>query len=162
MRLGGLSGLLLPGPPGARQSPKAWLSPSRSTLASLQASGARVVGAWLMSRELPLLRADPRPHRSPGAIVGVGVWGIVAVMQTKRLDGIQQHDGAGGGIVAVMALLAAWVTFSSGPCIGTKVGAYFPFGPPVRVHGVGESRRVAPTIALLRVRKPTQRPPSSM
>lgn len=41
-----------------------------------------------------------------GAIVGVGVWGIVAVMQTKRLTESQRMMGA-GGIVLVMALLAA-------------------------------------------------------
>jgi hypothetical protein len=45
-----------------------------------------------------------------GAIVGVGVWGIVAVMQTKRLTESQRMMGA-GGIVLVMALLAAWAIF---------------------------------------------------
>jgi hypothetical protein len=45
-----------------------------------------------------------------GAIVGVGVWGIVAVMQTKRLTESQRMMGA-GVIVVVMALLAAWVIF---------------------------------------------------
>ena len=45
-----------------------------------------------------------------GAFAGVGVWGIVAVLQAKRLTESQRMIGA-GGIVVVMALLAAWVIF---------------------------------------------------
>ena len=38
------------------------------------------------------------------------MWGIVAVLQAKRLTESQRMIGA-GGIVVVMALLAAWVIF---------------------------------------------------
>jgi len=45
-----------------------------------------------------------------GAFAGVGVWGVVAVLQAKRLTESQRVIGV-GRIVVVMALLAAWVTF---------------------------------------------------
>ena len=45
-----------------------------------------------------------------GALAGVGVWGLVAVLQAKRLTESQRMIGV-GGIVVVMALLAAWVIF---------------------------------------------------
>ena len=45
-----------------------------------------------------------------GAFVGVGVWGIVAVLQATRLTESQRMIGV-GAIVVVMALLAAWVIF---------------------------------------------------
>ena len=38
------------------------------------------------------------------------MWGIVAVLQAKRLTESQRMIGV-GGIVVVMALLAAWVIF---------------------------------------------------
>jgi hypothetical protein len=40
----------------------------------------------------------------------VGVWGVVAVLQAKRLTESQRMMGV-GGIVVVMALLVAWVIF---------------------------------------------------
>jgi hypothetical protein len=45
-----------------------------------------------------------------GSFVGVGVWGVIAVLQAKRLTESQRMIGV-GGIVVVMALLAAWVIF---------------------------------------------------
>jgi len=45
-----------------------------------------------------------------GAFAGVGVWGVVAVLQAKRLTKSQRMIGI-GGIVVVMALLTAWVFF---------------------------------------------------
>ncbi|PYN79775.1 MAG: hypothetical protein DMD96_15795 [Candidatus Rokuibacteriota bacterium] len=45
-----------------------------------------------------------------GAFAAVGVWGLVAVLQAKRLTESQRMIGV-GGIVVVMALLAAWVIF---------------------------------------------------
>jgi len=43
-----------------------------------------------------------------GAFAGVGVWGVVAVLQAKRLTNSQRMLGI-GGIVVTMALLTAWV-----------------------------------------------------
>jgi hypothetical protein len=45
-----------------------------------------------------------------GAFAGVGVWGVVAVLQAKRLTNSQRMIGI-GGIVVTMALLTAWVFF---------------------------------------------------
>jgi len=45
-----------------------------------------------------------------GAFAAVGVWGVVTVLQAKRLTESQRMIGV-GGIVVVMALLAAWVIF---------------------------------------------------
>jgi hypothetical protein len=45
-----------------------------------------------------------------GAFAAVGVWGVVTVLQAKRLTESQRMIGI-GGIVVVMALLAAWVIF---------------------------------------------------
>ena len=45
-----------------------------------------------------------------GAFAAVGVWGVIAVLQAKRLTESQRIIGV-GGIVVVMALLAAWVIF---------------------------------------------------
>ena len=45
-----------------------------------------------------------------GVFAGVGVWGVVAVLQAKRLTESQRMIRV-GGIVVVMALLAAWVIF---------------------------------------------------
>jgi hypothetical protein len=45
-----------------------------------------------------------------GAFAGVGVWGVVAVLQAKRLTGSRRMIGI-GGIVVVVALLTAWVFF---------------------------------------------------
>jgi hypothetical protein len=45
-----------------------------------------------------------------GAFAGVGVWGVVAVLQAKRLTGSRRMIGI-GGIVVVVALLIAWVFF---------------------------------------------------
>jgi len=45
-----------------------------------------------------------------GAFTGIGVWGVVAVLQAKRLTESQRMIGV-GGIVVVMALLVAWVIF---------------------------------------------------
>ena len=45
-----------------------------------------------------------------GAFAAVGVWGVVAVLQAKWLTESQRIIGV-GGIVVVMALLAAWVIF---------------------------------------------------
>jgi len=45
-----------------------------------------------------------------GAFAAVGVWGVVAVLHAKRLTESQRMIGF-GGIVVVMALLAAWVIF---------------------------------------------------
>jgi hypothetical protein len=44
------------------------------------------------------------------ALAGVGGWGVVAVLQAKRLTDSQRMIGV-GGILVVMALLAAWVVF---------------------------------------------------
>ena len=45
-----------------------------------------------------------------GAVAGIAVWGVVAVLRAKRLTESQRMIGV-GGIVVVMALLAAWVIF---------------------------------------------------
>ena len=45
-----------------------------------------------------------------GAFAAVGVWGVVTVLRAKRLTESQRMIGA-GGIVVVLALLAAWVIF---------------------------------------------------
>jgi hypothetical protein len=45
-----------------------------------------------------------------GAFAGIGVWGVVAVLQAKRLTQSQRMIGV-GGIVLITALLAAWVIF---------------------------------------------------
>jgi hypothetical protein len=45
-----------------------------------------------------------------GAFAGVGVWGVVAVLQARRLTDSQRMIGI-GGIVVVVALLTAWVFF---------------------------------------------------
>jgi len=45
-----------------------------------------------------------------GAFAAVGVWGVIAVLRAKRLTESQRMIGV-GGIVVVMALLAAWVIF---------------------------------------------------
>jgi formate-dependent nitrite reductase membrane component NrfD len=45
-----------------------------------------------------------------GVFAGVGVWGVVAVLQAKRLTESQRMIRV-GGIVVVMALLTAWVIF---------------------------------------------------
>jgi uncharacterized membrane protein len=45
-----------------------------------------------------------------GVFAGVGVWGVVAVLQAKRLTESQRMIGV-GGIVVVMAVLTAWVIF---------------------------------------------------
>ena len=45
-----------------------------------------------------------------GAIAGVAIWGVIAVLQAKRLTQSQRMSGV-GAIVVVMALLAAWVVF---------------------------------------------------
>jgi len=44
------------------------------------------------------------------ALVVIGLWGLVTVLQAKRLTESQRMIGV-GGIVVVMALLAAWVIF---------------------------------------------------
>jgi CHASE2 domain-containing sensor protein len=44
------------------------------------------------------------------AFAGVGVWGVVAVLQAKRLTNSQRMIGI-GGIAVIMALLTAWVFF---------------------------------------------------
>ena len=46
-----------------------------------------------------------------GAFAAVGLWGLVTVLQAKRLTESQRMIGV-GGIVVVMALLAAWEIFS--------------------------------------------------
>jgi hypothetical protein len=45
-----------------------------------------------------------------GAFAGVDVWGVVAVLQAKRLTDSQRRIGI-GGMVVVVALLTAWVFF---------------------------------------------------
>ena len=45
-----------------------------------------------------------------GAFAAVGVWGVVKVLQAKRLTESQRMIGV-GVIVVVMTLLAAWVIF---------------------------------------------------
>lgn len=45
-----------------------------------------------------------------GAFLGIGVWGIVAVLRASRLTEAQRMMAV-GGIVIVMALLAAWLIF---------------------------------------------------
>ena len=45
-----------------------------------------------------------------GAVAGVGVWGLTAVLQAKRLTESQRMMAV-GVILVVMALLAAWVIF---------------------------------------------------
>jgi hypothetical protein len=45
-----------------------------------------------------------------GAFAGVGVWGVVAVLQARRLTDSQRMIGI-GGIVVVVALLTVWVFF---------------------------------------------------
>jgi hypothetical protein len=45
-----------------------------------------------------------------GAFAGVGVWGIAAVVRAKSMTESQRMMAV-GGIVVLMATLAAWVTF---------------------------------------------------
>ncbi len=45
-----------------------------------------------------------------GAFGGVGVWGVVAVLRAKSMTGLQRRMAV-GGIVILMAALAAWVIF---------------------------------------------------
>jgi ascorbate-specific PTS system EIIC-type component UlaA len=45
-----------------------------------------------------------------GAFAGIAVWGVVAVLRTKRLTESQRMIVT-GGIVLAMALLTAWVIF---------------------------------------------------
>jgi len=45
-----------------------------------------------------------------GAFAGVGVWGVVAGLQAKRLTNAQRMIGI-GGVVVIMALLTASVFF---------------------------------------------------
>jgi hypothetical protein len=45
-----------------------------------------------------------------GVFAGVGVWGVVAVLQARRLTESQRMIVV-GGIVVVMAVLTAWVIF---------------------------------------------------
>ena len=45
-----------------------------------------------------------------GAFAGIAVWGVFAVVRAKSLTESQRMIGV-GGIVVVMALLAAWVIF---------------------------------------------------
>jgi hypothetical protein len=45
-----------------------------------------------------------------GAFGGVGVWGVVAVLRAKSMTG-SPRGMAVGGIVTLMAALAAWVIF---------------------------------------------------
>ena len=45
-----------------------------------------------------------------GAFAGIGVWGVVAVLQAKSMTQSQRMMAV-GGIVVLMAALAAWVTF---------------------------------------------------
>jgi hypothetical protein len=45
-----------------------------------------------------------------GAFGGVGVWGVVAVLRAKSMTGLQRGMAL-GGIVILMAALAAWVIF---------------------------------------------------
>jgi hypothetical protein len=56
--------------------------------------------------------ADPSTHRPLviGAFAGIGVWGIVAVLHATWLTESQRMIAV-GGIVTVMALLAAWAIF---------------------------------------------------
>jgi len=83
----------------------AWPPSSPSRLARVQASGAGVIahGKRLVNFPLRVILALV----VIGAFAGVGVWGIVAVLQAKRLTESQRMIGV-GGIVVVMALLAAW------------------------------------------------------
>jgi len=45
-----------------------------------------------------------------GAFAGIGVWGVVAVLQAKSMTQSQRMMAV-GGIVVLMAALAAWVIF---------------------------------------------------
>ncbi len=45
-----------------------------------------------------------------GAFAAIGVWGLVAVLRAKSMTGLQRGMAV-GGIVLVMAALAAWVVF---------------------------------------------------
>jgi len=45
-----------------------------------------------------------------GIFTGAGVWGVVSVLQARRLTESQRMIRI-GGIVVVMALLTAWVIF---------------------------------------------------
>ncbi len=65
-----------------------------------------VIGMTNSSRHLPVILALV----VIGAFAGIAVWGVVAVLQAKRLTESQRMIGV-GGIVVVMALLAVWVIF---------------------------------------------------
>src|SRR5438128_8766053 len=84
----------------------AWPPSSPSRLARVQASVRWGNSAGLVNFPLRVILALV----VIGAFAGVGVWGIVAVLQAKRLTESQRMIGV-GGIVVVMALLAAWVIF---------------------------------------------------
>ena len=45
-----------------------------------------------------------------GAFAGVGVWGVVAVLRANSMTGLQRRMAV-GGIVILIAALAAWVIF---------------------------------------------------
>ena len=45
-----------------------------------------------------------------GTVTAIGVWGIVAVLRARNMTEPQRMMAV-GGIVIVMATLAAWVTF---------------------------------------------------
>jgi len=45
-----------------------------------------------------------------GAFAAIGVWGLVTVLRNKSMT-LSQRMMAVGGIVLVMAALAAWVVF---------------------------------------------------
>ena len=89
----------------------AWPPSSPSRLARVQASGAGVVAHGLRLVNFPLrVILVILALVVIGAFAGVGVWGVVAVLQAKRLTESQRMMGV-GGIVVVMALLVAWVIF---------------------------------------------------
>ena len=46
-----------------------------------------------------------------GAVAAIGVWGLVTVLRVESMTRLQRMMAV-GGIVLVMAALAAWVIFS--------------------------------------------------
>jgi hypothetical protein len=69
------------------------------------------------------------------AFAGVGVWGTFVMMRAKSMTEPQRMMAV-GGIVVLMATLAAWVISSCGP----RMGLVALISPSARtVHGVGEA-----------------------
>jgi len=62
------------------------------------------------------------------AIAATGVWGVVAVLRARYMSQSQRMMAV-GGIIVLMAALAAWVIFLWPAYLDEVGGAYLVFGP---------------------------------